>query len=234
MKNNKKILAIIPARGGSKGIPKKNIKELRGKPLIAWTIEAAKRCSFIDKLIVSTDDNEIADISEKYGAEVPFIRPKELAVDTAKGIDVIYHALNWFEDRNEQYKLMILLQPTSPLRKTEDINHAIDLFFEKNGKAIISVCDAGHHPYWFNTIPENLSMATFIRVEVMNKNRQELPLFYRLNGAIYLSDIDYLKKNSGFYGKDTYAYIMSQETSIDIDNLIDFKLAEILLKEFME
>ena len=232
MYKGKNILGLIPARGGSKGLPRKNIKPLLGKPLIAWTIEQALASKYLDRVVVSTDDKEIAEISKKYGAEVPFMRPKELAKDNAKGIDVVLHAIDWLKenDNRKQYDLIILLQPTSPLRTTEDIDKAIELLFLKEAKAIVSVCEVDHHPLWANTLPEDGSMKDFIRREVMNKNRQELPIFYRLNGAIYLAYCDYIKKQKSFFGEKTFAYIMPRERSVDIDDEIDLKLAEILIK----
>lgn len=232
MYKGKTILGLIPARGGSKGLPRKNIKPLLGKPLIFWTIEQALASKYLDRLIVNTDDIEIAEISKKYGAEVPFIRPKELAEDNAKGIDVVLHAIDWFmkNDKLKQFDLLMLLQPTSPLRTTEDIDKAIEYLFLREAKAIVSVCEVDHHPLWSNTLLEDGCMKNFIRREVMNKNRQELPVFYRLNGAIYLAYCNYIKERKSFFGKETFAYIMPKERSIDIDNEIDFKLAQILVK----
>ena len=232
MYKGKTILGLIPARGGSKGLPRKNIKPLLGKPLIAWTIEQALASKYLDKVVVSTDDEEITKISKKYGAEVPFMRPKELAEDNAKGIDVVLHAMDWVKenDTRKQYDLIMLLQPTSPLRTKEDIDKAIELLFLKEAKAIVSVCEVDYHPLWSNTLPEDGCMKNFIRQEIMNKNRQELPLFYRLNGAIYLAYCDYIKEQKSFFGEKTFACIMARERSIDIDNEIDFKLTEILIK----
>jgi len=228
---DKNILGLIPARGGSKGLPGKNIKSLLGKPLIAWTIKQALASKYLDRLVVSTDNKEIAEISRKYGADVPYMRPKELAEDNAKGIDVILHAIDWLKenDNRKQYELIMLLQPTSPLRRFEDIDKAIELLFLKEAKAIVSVCEVDHHPLWANTLPEDGCMKDFIRKEIMNKNRQELPVFYRLNGAIYLAYCNYIKQCKSFLGKETFAYVMPRERSIDIDNEMDLKLAEILM-----
>jgi len=232
MYKGKNILGLIPARGGSKGLPKKNIKLLLGKPLIAWTIEQALASKYLDRVVVSTDDEEIAEISKKGGADVPFIRPKELAEDDAKGIDVVLHAINWIEKSDNKCDLIMLFQPTSPLRTKADIDKAIELLFLKEAKAIVSVCEVDHHPLWVNTLPEDRCMKNFIKPEIMNKNRQELPVFYRLNGAIYIAYCDYLKKYKSFIDKNTYAYIMPKNRSVDIDNEIDFQLAEILIKEY--
>lgn len=226
MIGRKKILGLIPARSGSKGISNKNIKPLYGKPLIAWTIEEAKRCDYIDKIIVSTDSKEIANLSEAYGAEVPFLRPEELATDGAKSIEVVKHIVGVYE---KDYDIIIFLQPTSPLRAAENIKEAFDLLSIKKAKAVVSVCEAEHSPKWMNTLPEDGRMDNFINKN--HQNRQEIETYYRLNGAIYITDIKYFKKNNSFYGKKTFAYIMSQLDSVDIDNLVDFKFAEFLMKE---
>jgi len=228
MISNDKILALIPARGDSKGLPGKNIKELCGKPLIAWSIEEAKKSEYIDKIIVSTDSIEIAEITKRYGAEVPFLRPGELATDTAKSIDVIKHAIRFFKD---EYKIIIILQPTSPLRTVADIDSAFVMLDKDIVKAVVSVCELEHTFQWTGTLPANLNMKNFISDSIKNTNRQELEIYYRLNGAIYISEIVYLKENNGFLGSETYAFLMDRENSIDIDNIIDFKLAEILLKD---
>lgn len=228
----KKILGIIPARGGSKGVPRKNIKLLAGKPLIVWTIEEAQKSGVIDKLIVSTDDEEIAEVAREYGAEVPFMRPPELATDEAKGIDVVLHAMNWYEEKGENFDLVILLQPTSPLRKAEDILGALKTFIEKKAGAVVSVCECEHSPLWMNTLGEDLRMNDFLPKEAFNKNRQELKKFYRLNGAVYVAEWEYLRGHKGFFGEDTFAYIMTNEKSIDIDKIIDFKIAEAILNKY--
>lgn len=226
-----KVLAIIPARAGSKRLPCKNILDLNGKPLIVWTIEAAKKSQLIDKLIVSTDDNQIANISKQCGAEVPFIRPNELSSDTSNSIDVILHAINFYKENGTEFEYILLLQPTSPLRTKEDIDAAF-IMLDNKTKAVVSVCETEHSPLWSNTLPDNLSMKEFIRREIKNKRSQDLPKFYRLNGAIYLASVDYFKSNNGFLGNETKAFIMSQNRSVDIDSITDFKLAEILIKKF--
>jgi len=231
MFDGKKILAIVPARGGSKGLPKKNIRALGSKPLIAWSIEAGKQSRYIDKVTVSTDSQEIAAIAQQWGGEVPFIRPAELATDDAKGIDAILHAIHWHHDNGEQFDLVFVLQPTSPLRTADHIDQAIELLFEKNAGAIVSVCPVDHHPWWCNSLPEDGRMKDFLRPEILNTNRQELPPFYRLNGAVYVADIAFLEATHSFMGDETFAYIMTAESSIDIDSAFDFKLAELLLSK---
>ena len=233
MREDKKILALIPARGGSKGLPRKNIKPLLGKPLIAWTIEQALNSKYIDKVVVSTDDEEIAEISKEYGAEVPFLRPKELARDDSPTIDAIIHAINWFEERGEFFDILILLQPTSPLRTTEDIDNAIELFLNnKDALSLISVKENEHPPFWSLEI-ENKFLKPLFGEEYFKKRRQELPKSYMPNGAIFISYVDILKKYKTFYTPKTIAYIMPPERSIDIDNEFDFLLAEFILKNKM-
>ena len=232
MINGKSVLAIIPARGGSKGLPGKNIKELCGKPLIAWTIKQAKSCSDIDRIVVSTDDREIAEVAKKYGAEVPFMRPAELASDPATTVDVISHAINWLKE-HEDYRpeYILLMQPTSPLRSSEDTGGVIGMLKDKDAKAVVSVCETDQHPWWSNILPEDDNMKAFLRLEILNKRRQDLPVFYRLNGAIYLADTDYLYEYNGFLGPNTFAYKMPRTRSVDIDSDLDFKLAKLLFEE---
>ena len=232
MINGKSVLAIIPARGGSKGLPGKNIKKLCGKPLIAWSIDAAKSCSDIDQVVVSTDDREIAGVAKKYGAEVPFMRPPELASDSAATINVIFHTIDWLKKyKGYQAEYILLLQPTSPLRSSEDIDGAMNMLKKKNAQAVVSVCETDHHPWWSNILPEDDNMKDFIRPDILNRRRQDLPVFYKLNGAIYLADTDYLHEYNGFLGPDTFAYKMSKERSVDIDSDLDFKLVTLLLQE---
>lgn len=230
MFKGKKILALVLARGGSKGLPGKNIRPLKGKPLIAWSTEAAQKSDYIDAIVMSTDCPKIKEQAITYGAEVPFQRPAELSTDTASGFDASMHAIDWLENRERHFDLVIHLQPTSPLRSTEDINHSIELYFKKKALAVVSVCPCAHHPWWANTLPEDGRMHHFLRQEVFENNRQGLPQYYQLNGAIYLADINFLRKNGNFYGPKTFAYVMPPERSIDIDTLLDFKLAECVLE----
>ena len=228
--DNMNILALIPARGGSKGLPRKNIKPLLGKPLIGWTIEQANNSKYIDKVIVSTDDEEIAKISKEYDAEVPFLRPKELARDDSPTIDTITHAINWFEEMGEFFNIIVLLQPTSPLRTTSDIDKAIELFLNnKKALSLVSVKENEHPPFWSFKIENNLIKPLF-GDEYFKKRRQELPKSYMPNGAIYISYVDVLKEYNSFYTPKTIAYIMPSERSIDIDNEFDFLLVEFVLR----
>lgn len=225
------ILYIIPARGGSKGLPGKNIKLLAGKPMIAYSIEAALKSKYQGTVFVSTDDTAIADAAKQFGAQVPLLRPAELATDSASTTDVIIHSLNYYKQQQLIFDLIVVLQPTSPLRTSADIDAAIDALISKQAEAIVSVCENEHHPLWSNTLPDNGSMAQFIREDIKGKNRQQLPVHYRLNGAIYVSFVEAFLKNKGFVHSGTYAYIMPTERSVDVDHLIDFKLAELLLNQ---
>lgn len=230
MINNKKVIALIPARSGSKGLLDKNIKLLNGKPLIAYSIIEASKSKYIDKIIVSTDSEKIAEISRKYRAEIPFIRPTNLANDSAKGIDVVLHAVKYLQSNKQYFDILVLLQPTSPLRTNVDIDCSIEYLTENPfRKAVISVCKVDHNPLWSNTLPDDLNMKNFIRENVKNKNRQDLPQYYRLNGAIFCAYLDYIIEKKSFISENTFAYIMPRNRSIDIDDEIDFKLAEIIM-----
>lgn len=221
-------LGFIPARAGSKGIRSKNIRPLAGKPLVVHTIQAAKESGIFDCLVVSTDGKEIAEIASEAGAEVPFLRPSELATDEARGIDALHHALQWFEERGAKYDCVMCLQPTSPLRSAADIVAAADLLLARGAEAIVSVSPVEHHPWWSNVLPEDGCMKDFLKPGIP-ANRQELPAYYRLNGAIYLARWDFIRNRDSWLGPCTYAYIMPRERSVDIDEEIDFKIAEVLL-----
>lgn len=226
MLNKKTFLAIIPARGGSKRLPKKNVLPLAGKPLIAWSIEAARKSKYLDAVVVSSDDDEILELAKEYKAQI-IKRPAELASDTATTIDVIKHTLQM----KAEYDYIVLLQATSPLRTVEHIDEAIELLEEKNADAIVSVCEMEHSPLWSNTLPANGNMKNFLKKEILNKRSQDLEKYYRLNGAIYICKREKLLKEETFLLQDNiFAYVMRRENSIDIDEAIDFSMAEILLK----
>lgn len=238
MERKGNIVAVIVARGGSKSVPKKNIKLLAGKPLIAYTIEAALKSRFLDRVIVSTDDDEIAEISKKYGAEVPFKRPAELATDTAHTPEVIEHAVSWLE-KNENYPVfaVVTLQPTSPLRKTRHIDEGIKKFLEGNHNSLISIKEA-FSPYWMFKTEGNRAIP-FVdyekelgKVNPLELERQQLPRVYRVEGTLYITKRDYLKKEMSRFDLKNCGYILLDEKeSLDIDTEIDFKLAEEVLKK---
>lgn len=223
-----KILAIIPARSGSKGLKDKNIKNLNGKPMIAYTIEAANQSGIFKDVIVSTDSKKYAEIAEEFGAEVPFFRPQSLANDDSTTNDVIIHSLKEMKKRNKEYDYFMLLQPTSPLRSSKNIKEAYKLLLQKEANAVVSVCATDHSPLWTNTLDESLSLDDFIKKNE-NKRRQELPTYYRLNGAIYLANVDYYIKYKNFYHENSFAYIMSKRESVDIDDILDFYFVETIL-----
>ena len=224
---NKTFLAIIPARGGSKRLPKKNILDLNGKPLIAWSIEAGLDSKYLNKVIVSSDDDTILSISASYGSDT-IKRPDELAKDTSTSFDAVKHTL----DNLEEYDYVVLLQPTSPLRTSKHIDEAVELLLNKKADAVVSVCEMDHSPLWSNTLDDSLSMQGFLRQEVINSRSQDLKKYYRLNGAIYICKVDKLLEEKTFMLKmNIFAYKMSRESSIDIDEAIDFKIAEVLIND---
>ena len=221
-----RFLAVIPARGGSKGVPRKNIKLLAGKPLIAWTIEAAKRSKYITTTIVSTDDEEISTVAIEYGAEVPFIRPAYLAEDDTPGVAPILHAL----EQCPEYDYIVVLQPTSPLRTAEDIDGVIEKMLENDGDFCVSVAETSQSPYWMYTLNKDDVMQPLIDSPLVVR-RQDLPKSYSLNGAVYVAKVKELKKTESFITSDTIAYEMPEERSFDIDTITEFKICECLLAD---
>ena len=226
------MIAIIPARGGSKGLPGKNIKKMNNKPLIWYTINAAKKSKFVDKIIVSTDDEKIAKIAKVYKAEIPFMRPKELARDDSLAIDNYIYTIDRL---NKEFKYniveFIILQPTSPLRTSLDIDNAIQIFMEKEANSVISVSETIHSPLWSKRIDEKGILRNYFDVRIGNKNRQEIEKAYMPNGAIFVFKFSLLKEKYSYYSDKTYPYIMPLERSIDIDSKLDFKFAEYLMKK---
>jgi N-acylneuraminate cytidylyltransferase/CMP-N,N'-diacetyllegionaminic acid synthase len=232
MYKDKKILAIIPARGDSKRLKNKNIKLLGGKPLISWSIDSAKKSKYIDDVLVTSDSVKIIEIANQYHSDITINRPSSLAQDTAKSIDVVTHAIQCCIDKGKHYDYVILLQPTSPLRDTMHIDKAIKYLFDKKSDAIISTCECEHSPLWSNKLCNNYSMENFLPSNLLNLQSQELETYYRLNGAIYICDINkLLKENTFFIKKNIYAFVMEQIDSVDIDTKLDFLLAETILKE---
>ena len=223
------IISIIPARGGSKGIPRKNIKLLNGKPLISYSIDASNSCSLIDDTYVSTEDAEISEISKGNNAEV-IERPDELASDDSSSIDVILHVLDYLENRGELPDLFVLLQPTSPLRTSEDIEASINSFLESDCDSLVSVCELDHRSL-LNFSLEDGFLVQNNNEALFNSRRQDIPTYYSLNGAIYITTPEFIRKNKSFYSDKTIPHVMSKEKSIDIDTSFDFKLAEFLLNE---
>lgn len=226
MIDGKTVLAVVPARGGSKGIPKKNVKLIAGKPLIAWSIEAALNSKYIDRVIVSTDCEEIATVSRKHGAEVPFLRPAELASDEASGTDVVVHAVQSVDAAD----IVVLLQPTSPLRTTNDIDDSIELFIRQGGAPVVSVTEAREAPHWMFAIKGGRLERAINGSASIPATRQELPTYYTLNGAIYIASSQRLCNHESYLTPETVPFKMPVERSVDIDEMFDFFVAEKLLE----
>jgi CMP-N,N'-diacetyllegionaminic acid synthase len=224
-------LAVIPARSGSKGIKDKNIKMLSGKPLLAYTIEAAKQSGLFDEIFVSTDSEKYAKIAQEWGASVPFLREDELSTDIASSWDVVKNAIIRFRDMGKEFDTVALLQPTSPLRTADDIIAGYNMMKEKDANIIVAVCEVDHSPLWSNILPKDLSFINFINQDIVNMPRQSLPIYYRINGALYIAKTKYLMSTDNIYADKSYAVIMSKEHSVDIDDEMDFVIAEVLLKK---
>ncbi len=226
-----RILGLINARGGSKGVPRKNIKLLCGKPLIEWTINEALESKFIDKLIVSTEDQEIANISKGLGAEIPFLRPKILATDNSLQIEAIKHAVNFVEAKGEFYDIIVILQPTTPLRKTEDIDGSLELLLNSGADSVISVCDVGgKHPSTLYLEESSKKISPYIYSNKQGVIRQQFKEVLWRNGAVYAMKRDVLIKMNSLYGENIVGYKMSEKNSFNIDTLFDWDLTEAYLK----
>jgi len=224
MADDRSTLALIPARGGSKGVPRKNVRPLCGRPLIAWTIEAALGSGYIDRVVVSTEDEEIAAIACNCGAEVPFLRPAELARDDTPGIEVVLHTLRQLAQRFDR---VIVLQPTSPLRTATDIDRALRKQAEAKAPFCVSVTRPKHHPCW-SLRADSEGFLRPLLPELPNR-RQDLPPVYALNGAIYIAETQALIRQRSFLGEPLLGYEMPPERSLDIDTELDFAIAELLM-----
>jgi CMP-N,N'-diacetyllegionaminic acid synthase len=224
------LLAIIPARKGSRGTPDKNIAVVGGKPLVRWTVECALASPSIERVLVTTDSKEIASIAVEAGADVPFMRPPELGRDDTPGIEPILHAVKWIRD-NEGLtpRYVVVLQPTSPLRAPEDIEAALALAVRRDGDAVVSVVTAERHPYWMKTLEPDGRMSNFMSGKEIPFRRQDLPDVYALNGAIYLARTEFLLRKGGWYSADTYGYVMPVDRSLDVDTPWDLNLADLVL-----
>lgn len=229
-RHNRQVLAVIAARGGSRALPGKNLATLAGKPLIAWTIEAAMGSRVVSRTVVTTDDPSIAEAAAARGAEVPFLRPAHLAGDETPGTDAILHAVEWLvEHHGYRPDIVVNLQPTSPLRTAADIDAAIQLMDERDADSVVSVAPAEPHPYWAKRIDERGWMTNLIDTPQATSRRQELPPAFMLNGAIYAAKFDVLARTRGWYTERTAAYVMPAERSVDIDTAIDLLLARALV-----
>ena len=227
IKRDSKVLAVITARGGSKGLIRKNVLDLAGLPLIAWTIKAAQASKYISKVILSSDNDEIIQVAQRYDCEVPFKRPSYLATDSATSVDVLQHAL----ENSPGYDFIILLQPTSPLRTSVDIDAAFELMISLDAKSCVSVCKTSKTPYWMYSLGDDGALEKLLPAPKDIDSRQAAPETFELNGAIYIIHIDHFNKKQSLIPEKTVAYLMDRSVSIDIDSQSDLELCRTYLKE---
>ena len=226
------VLGIIPARGGSKSVPKKNIRLLAGKPLIAYTIETAQKCKMLDRTVVSTDDDEIAEVAKEYGGDVPFMRPKELALGDTPMIPVLQHAVSFIEKKEKIHvDVVVLLDPTSPFRGAEDIKACIQKLERENADSVVTVCEVEHNPYFVMVEFCDNKLVPLIKSDEVITRRQDAHEVYRLNAAVYAAKRDVLMNTNKIITDNTMAIIMSQELSTHIDHVVDFEFAEYLMEK---
>ena len=227
----RRVLALVPARGGSKGLPRKNLRCLNGYPLIQWSIDIALACEEIDSVIVSTDDEQIAAVANAAGAEVPFMRPSNLAEDTSSTIDVIIHALDFLESNKREFEIVLLLEPTSPLREVSDVQNALQDMIDKSATAIVSVCraEATHPTFMFRTTDQR-RLQPFISASPTGIRRQDVEALYYIEGTLYASTVVGLRERRSFYHDDTLAYEVAKWKALEIDDFEDFELAEAIAR----
>jgi CMP-N,N'-diacetyllegionaminic acid synthase len=212
------VLALIPARGGSKGLPGKNVMSVDGRPLLAWTVDAARRSTLVDRIVLSTDDEAIAEAGRACGCDVPFRRPDELASDTASSVDVALHALQQLPGHG----WLVLLQPTSPLRTAADIDTALERCVAEGARSCVSVSEVAQSPYWMYSLGAGQRLRPLLEAPPGATRRQDLPPAYALNGAVYVVEVAEFERTRRFVGPDTLAHIMPPERSLDIDTAQDF------------
>lgn len=225
MIQGKSVLAIIPARGGSKGVPRKNVLELAGKPLIGWTIDEARKSQYIDRLVLSSDDQEIQEVAIKYGCEVPFNRPSELAQDDTPGVLPVLHAVR----KLQGYDYVILLQPTSPLRTVEDIDGCLELCLRHLAPSCVSITAPDKSPFWMFSLNDEKQLVPFLDKTIALR-RQELRDIFALNGAVYVIETNHLLATERFIDEKSIGYTMPRERSIDIDTALDFRICEAIIE----
>ncbi len=226
MDRGRRVLGLITARGGSQGIPRKNLRDLAGKPMIAWTVEAARACRSIDRLILSSDDPEIIAVAEEWGCEAPFVRPPELATSEARSIDVIHHAM---DQVGEGFDYLVLLQPTSPLRIAADIDDCVEACERSGAPACVSVAPDPHSLGVLVTMDEGSRLARLVETPAGSHRRQDMPASYVINGAVYVARWEWLRRAASFLGDGTIGCVMPRERSIDIDDPFDLEIAAFLL-----
>jgi len=227
MIRTRSVLAIIPARGGSKGVPRKNIRELAGKPLLAWTIEEAKKSKYIDRIIVSTEDEEIAEVARQWGGEVPFMRPSSLSRDDTPGIDPVLHAISVLPG----FEYVVLLQPTSPMRTSKDIDACLEHCLDESANACVSLTLTDKSPYWMYQVTDEGELKPVVIPDKPVLRRQDAPDVYVLNGAVYVAKTSWLQETQSFLHKETIGYVMPKERSIDVDTEMDFCILETIIRK---
>lgn len=227
MFRDKKILGIIPARGGSKGVPGKNLRLVQGKPLVGRAVETALGSRYIDRLILSSEDHEIIAAARSFGCDIPFVRPEELAADESVTNDVILHAM---KSMNEKYDIVVCLQVTSPLVTSDDIDGSIRMCAENDISSCVSVCEVDKSPFWMFTMPEDIILKPLMGDSYLTKRRQDLPKTFIPNGAVFVAKWDWFLEKKTFYGSETAGYVMPRSRSLDIDTENDFKLLEFIMK----
>jgi len=225
------VLGLVTARGGSKGVPRKNLRLVAGRPLIAWTLDAAIASRRLTSVILSTNDPEIAVVARAAGVEAPFLRPADLSGDASPHFDVVCHALEWLKThRNETYDYVCLLQPTSPLRTADDIDGAIDLALSRRADAVVGITTSPVNPELVYRMDARSSLTPVIAPAVGYARRQDLPSAYVLNGAIYVSRVETLRRDRTFTPPGALGFIMPSERSLDVDTEADLQAAESGLK----
>jgi N-acylneuraminate cytidylyltransferase/CMP-N,N'-diacetyllegionaminic acid synthase len=232
MIDGRSVLGLVVARGGSKGLPRKNVRELCGRPLIAWTIDAARAATCLDAVVVTTDDAEIAEVARRYGAEVPFMRPAALATDTAASVDVVEHALETLAASGRRFDVVVLLEPTSPLREASDIDAAVRRLIESGAGSIVSVCRADVcHPAFMYRMGERETLLPFLPNQPGGVRRQDIEPLYYLEGTVYASTVDALKARRTFCHDQTIGYEVPKWKAIEIDDLDDFLMAAAIAQQ---
>ena len=233
MYKGRKILAVIPARGGSKGVPRKNIIEVGGHPLIKYTIDCGKNSKYLDRTVISTEDLLIKRVAEENGGDVPFLRPKELAEDTSKTIDCIVHAVNTLKSMGEEYDYVIILQNTVPLRKSWHVDEAIEMIVDSSERSLVSISEVDEHPILMRTLNEDKTVKNLLQMN-STMRRQDFPKFYKVDGAIYIQKLDKDFNLDTSLNDGKLGYIMERKYSTDIDNYLDIKIIEYYLEKEKE
>jgi CMP-N,N'-diacetyllegionaminic acid synthase len=225
-----RLCALIPARGGSKGLARKNLRVFRGTPLVAHAVETARRVTGLDRIVVSTDDVEIAEVARRAGADVPFLRPSELATDETPTLPVVQHAVRWLEAHGAHIDAVVLLQATSPLRTAQQVEAAIGKFVETGADSVTTVCAVEDSPYWMQRLDGD-RLRPLMPEGQRHGRRQDLPPVYRLTGAVYVTRRNVVMEQGRLLGEDTRAIVVGRRESVDVDDELDLRLAELIAAE---